>query len=249
MLHEGDFRVGDVLSIACPFTPTGVERGVTWDAVSVRWPWWRIDPDSDFFHWNGVVALGVDGGGRVPPEVETELFRTDPPPEQLKAGDVCRVGVPPTVVHVTAVDHHDPPLETGWLPRPGLTVAVLRRGLSYREFPDGSHLDGTGYGIHPGDGTPFTFELLMRPYAFLRPGDEVADAAGRAWRFDGPWDWWAFDGAGPGAGPAWPLVLLTRAGAPCSPADARAVAAGTASGSHQETVRRWMSLTDASPTP
>ncbi|WKE67800.1 hypothetical protein [Streptomyces sp. WP-1] len=111
-----------------------------------------------------------------------EPFRTDPPPERLKAGDVCRVGVPPTVIHVTAVDRHDPPLETGWPPRPAPTVSVLPRGLSRREFPDGSHLDGTGYGLHPGDGTPFTFELLMRPYAFLSPGDEVADAAGRAWR-------------------------------------------------------------------
>ncbi|MGW2939370.1 hypothetical protein ACWDA7_48510 [Streptomyces sp. NPDC001156] len=249
MMYEGGFRVGDVLSVACPFTPTRVEQGMTWSEVSVRWPWWRIDTDSDFVRWNGIVALGVDSGGSVPSEVEAELFRTDPPPEQLKAGDVCRVGVPPTVVHVTAVDHHDPPLETGWLPRPRLTVAVLRRGLSYREFPDGSHLDGTGYTIHPGDGTPFTFELLMRPYAFLRPGDEVADAAGRAWRFSGPWDWAAFDGEEPGTGPKWPLILLTRSGAPCSIAEAEAVVRGTATGSHQETVRQWMSLTEASPTP
>ncbi|MEV5173687.1 hypothetical protein AB0L10_21955 [Streptomyces flaveolus] len=247
MAHAGDFRVGDVLSVACPFTPARVERGLTWEHVSVRWPWWRIDTDSAFFHWNGIVALGVDAGGYVSPEVESELFRTDPPPEHLKAGDMCRVGVPPTVVHVTSVDHHDPPLETGWLPRPRLSVTVLRRGLSYREFPDESHLDGSGYSINPGDGIPFSFELLMRPYAFLRPGDEVADAAGRAWLFHGPWEWTAFDGAGAGAGPEWPLVLLTRAGAPCSVADAEAVAAGTATGSHQETVRHWMSLTDASP--
>jgi hypothetical protein len=249
MMDEGDFRVGDVLSVACPFTPARVEQGVTWDHVSVRWPWWRIDTDSDFMHWNGIVALGVDRGEHVEPEVAAQLFRTDPPPEQLKAGDVCRVGVPPTVVHVTAVDHHDPPLETGWLPRPRLTVSVLRRGLSYREFPDESHLDGTGCPLHPGDGIPFTYELLLRPYAFLQPGDEVADAAGRAWRFDGPWQWEPFDGAGPGTGPEWPLVLLTRAGSPCSPADADAVARGTATGSHHETVRHWMSLTEASPTP
>ncbi|MCX5015209.1 hypothetical protein OG765_30270 [Streptomyces sp. NBC_00555] len=88
----------------------------------------RIDTDSAFFHWNGIVALGVDSGGYVSAEAGAELFRTDPPPEHLKAGDACRVGVPPTVVHVTAVDHHAPPLETGWLPRPELTVAVLRRG-------------------------------------------------------------------------------------------------------------------------
>ncbi|MFE4171482.1 hypothetical protein ACFRR7_05400 [Streptomyces sp. NPDC056909] len=249
MTDAGDFRVGDVLSVACPFTPARVEQALTWGHVSVRWPWWDIDAGSDFVHWNGIVALGVNSGGRVAPEVEAELFRTDPPPEQLKAGDSCRVGVPPTVVHVTAVDHHDPPLETGWLPRPHRTVSVLRRGLSYRDFPDGSHLDGTGYTLHPGEGIPFTFELLMRPYAALRPGDEVADAVGRAWRFEGPWDWTAFDGAPTGAGPEWPLVLLTRAGTPCSDVDAEAVAASTAIASHQETVRQWMSLTEASPTP
>ncbi|MFF8731665.1 hypothetical protein ACF073_35020 [Streptomyces sp. NPDC015171] len=250
MMDAGDFRVGDVLSIACPFTPARVERGVAWDHVSVRWPWWDIDTGSDSMHWNGIVALGVaDRGGLVSPEVEAELFRTDPPPEHLKPGDICLVGVEPTVVHVTAVDRHDPPLETGWLPRPALTVTVLRRGLSYREFSDDSHRNGTGYTLHPGDGIPFTFELLTRPYAALRPGDEVADAAGRAWRFAGPWDWHAFDGAGPGAGPEWPLVLLTRDGAPCSTADAEAVTASTAAGSHQDTVRHWMSLTQATPTP
>ncbi|WP_344401586.1 hypothetical protein [Streptomyces longisporus] len=249
MIDEGDFRVGDVLSVACPFTVTTVEQGATWDHVSVRWPWWEIDTGNEFAHWNGVVALGVNSSGSISPEVEAELFRTDPPPEQLKAGDVCRVGVPPTVVHVTDVEHHDPPLETVWLPRPTLTVTVLPRGLSYREFPDETHLDGSGYTIHPGDGIPFTFELLMRPYATLQVGDEVADAVGRAWRFGGPWDWTAFDGEPSGAGPAWPLVLLTRAGTPCSVEDAEAVAAGTAKGSHQETIGEWMALTEASPTP
>ncbi|MFJ6636709.1 hypothetical protein ACIQMR_35890 [Streptomyces sp. NPDC091376] len=246
MMDAGDFRVGDVLSVTCPFTVTRVEQGVTWDHVSVRWPWWAVDGDNEFAHWNGIVALGVGGSGH---EVEAELFRTDPPPEQLKAGDVCRVGVPPTVVHVTAVDHHDPPLETAWLPHPTQTVTVLRQGLSYREFPDGSHRDGSGYTIHPGDGIPFTFELLMRPYASLQVGDEVADITGRAWRFDGPWDWTAFDGERAGTGPAWPLILLTRAAKPCCVEDAEAVAASTASGSHQKTVRDWMALTEASPTP
>ncbi|MEH0580185.1 hypothetical protein QBA54_38230 [Streptomyces sp. B21-108] len=150
---------------------------------------------------------------------------------------------------MTAVDHHDPPLETAWLPHPTQTVTVLRQGLSYREFPDGSHLDGSGYTIHPGDGIPFAFELLMRPYASVQVGDEVSDAVDRAWRFDGPWDWTAFDGGPAGAGPAWPLVLLTRAGTSCAVEDAEAVAASTACGSHQQTVRGWMALTEASPTP
>jgi hypothetical protein len=82
----GDFRAGDVLSVACPFTPARVERGVTWGCVSVRWPWWRIDTDSDVVRWNGIVALGVPGSGRAAPEAEAELFRTDPPPDRLGTG-------------------------------------------------------------------------------------------------------------------------------------------------------------------
>lgn len=247
--RETGFRAGDVLSVSCPFTPAVVEQGVRYGCVSVRWPWWSIDTGSGSCQWSGVVGLGVETGGYRTPEAEVELFRTEPAPERLEAGDACLVGVQPTVVHVTSVDRHDPPEETGWLPRPGTTVCVLPRGLSYREFPDGSHLDGWGYGLHPDNGIPYAFELLMRPYAFLEPGDEVGDGAGRAWRFDGPWDWAPFDGAPPGTGPEWPLVLLARAGAPRSAGDAAAVAAGTAAGSHQETVRRWMSLTGASPTP
>ncbi|MET9424918.1 hypothetical protein ABZY06_30035 [Streptomyces sp. NPDC006540] len=60
MMDMGDFRAGDVLSVACPFTPARVERGMTWDYISVRWPWWDIDTGSDFMRWNGIVALGVD---------------------------------------------------------------------------------------------------------------------------------------------------------------------------------------------
>ncbi|WP_282688186.1 MULTISPECIES: hypothetical protein [unclassified Streptomyces] len=62
MMDEGHFRVGDVLSVACPFTDTRVEQGVTWDHVSVRWPWWEIDSSNEFGQWNGIVALGVDSG-------------------------------------------------------------------------------------------------------------------------------------------------------------------------------------------
>ncbi|TXR99798.1 hypothetical protein EAO73_28210 [Streptomyces sp. col6] len=41
-------------------------------------------------------------------------------------------------------------------------------------------------------------------------GDEVADIIGREWRFDGPWDWTAFDGELAGAGPAWPLGPVVK---------------------------------------
>ena len=244
MPDDMDFRVGDVLSIACPFAETRVES-LKWDYLALPWPWWRPDPDSEFHHWNGIVALGLDAKTRV--WHETEIFRTDPAPEFLEPGDACRVGVPPTVVHVTAVDHFDPPQETGWLPRPRLSLSVLRRGLSYREFPPESHLDGYGHEVHPDNGIPFAFDLLFRPYAFLRPGDEVADTAGRAWRFDGPWDWYAYDRDETTRTPRWPLTLLTRAATPCTPEAASTVAAATATGSHDETLAHWTGLTDATP--
>ncbi|MEU7279458.1 hypothetical protein AB0A69_11855 [Streptomyces sp. NPDC045431] len=246
MSEDTGFRVGDVLTVACPFVETRV-KDLKWDYLSVPWPWWERDLDSESFHWNGIVALGIDARTRVWDEMT--LFRTDPAPEFLEPGDVCRVGVPPTVVHVTAVDHFDPPQETGWLPRPHLAVAVLPRGLSYREYPDGGHLNGRGNHLYPDNGIPFTFELLFRPYAFLHPGDEVADAAGRAWRFDGPWDWYAFDGAPHSEVPQWPLALLTRDGSPCAPEAAEEVTRATATGSHGETLRHWTDLTDTSPTP
>ncbi|MEU6109867.1 hypothetical protein ABZ853_15850 [Streptomyces albidoflavus] len=128
-------------------------------------------------------------------------------------------------------------------------MSVLPQGVSYRAFPAHSHLDGSGYGLHPGDGIPFTYDLLLRPYAFLHPGDELADATSRAWHFAGPWHWTPFDHAPPGPGPTWPLTLLTRAGVPRTPEDARTVAEATANGSHRATVESWMSLTGASPTP
>jgi hypothetical protein len=64
------YRVGDVLRISCPFTST-VVTGVDEVYVSVRWPWWEIDPDAEGVRWNGEVALG-----RADPD---ELYVTDPP--------------------------------------------------------------------------------------------------------------------------------------------------------------------------
>ncbi|WP_151774753.1 hypothetical protein [Streptomyces abyssomicinicus] len=240
------FRPGDVLSIAVPFTECRVERGLTFHEVHLAWPWWRPDPGCEFIHWNGVVGLGADHSGTAP---EWGMFRTDPAPEHLRAGDLCRVGVPPTVVHVTAVEVYDPPRETGYLPRERACVSLLPRGRSYREYPDHTHLNGEGHGIDPDDGIPYAIDLIHRPYAFLEPGDEVADAAGRAWRFDGPWDWHAFDPEEAGRVPAWPLELLTRDGLPRTEQAAAEVGRATADGSHRGVLHRWTGLTDASPTP
>ncbi|MFI0714339.1 hypothetical protein ACH4SK_27540 [Streptomyces inhibens] len=104
-----------------------------------------------------------------------------------------------------------------------------------------------GEEFDPDDDIPVAFELVLRPYAFLAAGDEVADAAGRARQFDDPWDWWPLDGDEPGM-PVWPLALLTRSGIPGTHADTAAVTEATGKGSHEREFGRWQTLTDAEPT-
>ncbi|QIQ04350.1 hypothetical protein [Streptomyces liangshanensis] len=229
------FRAGDVLELECAFTETTV-TGTTPFHVSVRWPWSEVDPQAANFRWNGDRGLPTPESY----EYDQEIFRTEPAETALKPGDTCRVGIPPTVVHVHAIHHFDPPLVTGMLPRPASYVEVLLRGETHNpEFED------QGYTIDPAGDEPIRARLLLRPYAFLEPGDEVADQDGRAWRFDAAWDWHPFDGVRSGV-PAWPLTLLSRKGEP-SPEEAPAVARATAVGSHAEELRRWTELTLARP--
>ncbi|WP_145911251.1 hypothetical protein [Kitasatospora viridis] len=238
----GEFRAGDVLLLECPFTATTVTK-VGPHYLSVRWPWLVVDPAVDSIRWNGDFAIALPGSldwGRL-------HYGCEPPVQELRAGDACRVGLAPTVVHVLRVDHFDPPLETGMLPRPACYVTLLAQGEA--EQPED---EDQGFPIDPAGGEPLRLDLLLRPYAFLEPGDELADRAGRAWRFDAAWEWHAFDGAEPGGDdgqPAWPLVLLTRGGAPVLPQSepAEAVARATASGSHAEQLARWTELTRVAP--
>ncbi|MET9613634.1 hypothetical protein [Kitasatospora indigofera] len=229
-----DYRAGDVLMLECPFTETVVTE-VTRSYVSVRWPWLEVDPQAEHFSWNGLRALPT------PEADEWEIFRTEPETSVVRAGDTCRVGIPATVVHVHAVCHFDPPQVTGMLPRPAAYLDLLRQGDAYD--PD---LEDQAYALDPAGGEPIRIELLFRPYAFLEPGDEVADRNGRAWRFDAAWDWHAFDDGHAGS-PAWPLALLSRNGEP-TPEEVATVARATAVGSHAEALEQWTGLTHVQPT-
>ncbi|MGC4997142.1 MULTISPECIES: hypothetical protein [unclassified Streptomyces] len=229
----GRFRPDDVLELECPFTETTVTK-ISRFYVSVQWPWLKVDPQAKNIRWNGQRALPT------PEAQDWEIFRTEPAEAALMSGDTCRVGIPPTVVHVLAVHHFDPPLVTGMLPRPASYLEVLRQGETHDpEFED------QGYALDPAGGEPIRIQLLFRPYAFLEPGDEVADQEGRAWRFDAVWDWHPFDEVQPSV-PAWPLALLSRNGEP-TPEEAAAVAQATAVGSHAEELQRWTELTLARP--
>ncbi|BEK90067.1 hypothetical protein KP696_24970 [Nocardia seriolae] len=224
-----EFRVGDIIEMSCAFTEARVEQ-VTPDEVFVEWPWWAVDPDSDAVRWNGVVALAA---GPDNPGWEREVFRVRPQVADLSADAVCRIGIPPTVVHVIDVRRFDPPRETGWLPRPRRQIGYLRAGQALDPG-----LEDQGASFDPDDGIPRRIELRFRPYAFLEPGDEVADARARVWRFEPPWDWHPFDG-GAGDAPTWPLTLLTRNGDSDDDAAAVDVAEATQTGSHREELARW----------
>jgi hypothetical protein len=219
------FRAGDVLRVSCPFAPT-VVTGLDKYHVIVRWPWWEIDPDSEHVRWNGEVAIGCND--------PDDLYVTEPQTGSLAVGDTCRVGMPPRVVHVLEADEFDEPQVTGRLPRPTKELLVLRAG----EEPDPEY-EFQGTTVEVDGGVPITFETIFRPYAFLEPGDDVADGSGRAWRFDGPFRWTAYDGAE--GVPDWPLTLLSGC------ADPAAVIAATASGSHDDEIGRWRAAAGLEP--
>jgi hypothetical protein len=117
---------------------------------------------------------------------------------------------------------------------------VLRAGQS--QDPT---LEEQGYELDPDDDIPMRIDLVFRPYSFLLTGDELVDHHERAWRFDGPWDWYAFDRGKPGI-PAWPLTLLTRSGA-VDPHAAAVISLATNEGSHQQELARWKALAKAEP--
>ncbi|OJF14087.1 hypothetical protein [Couchioplanes caeruleus] len=231
-----DFRTGDVLEIFCPFTEARV-AGVSAGDVSIRWPWWRNDADVEWIDWNGNVAIA---GGPDTPGWSNELFRTEPPAELLQVGADCRVGIPPTVVHVIEVQRFDPPLETGRLPRPHREIVVLTRGVS-----EDLNAVEQGIGLNPDDDIPLMIRLVFRPYAFLDLGDDVADRHGRAWCFDGPWEWRAYDGQG--GTPAWPLTLLTGGDGLGDAKRSATVSTATQTGSHEIEVERWRRAAHAEP--
>jgi hypothetical protein len=227
-----EFRPGDVLTISCPFTEVTVVD-VTRFHVAVSWPWWRPDPHAEGTEWNGnyAIARGPD---------PSEIFRTEPPADTLQPGTRCRIGIPTTVVHVIDAQTFDPPLETGWLPRPVREIVVLPQGIS--EDPNAIE---QGTGINPDDNIPMAIDIIFRPYAFLEYGDDVTDDSGRVWRFDGPWNWHPYDGH---AGiPTWPLTLLAAGDGTTDAERKTRIAKATRTGSHQAEVDRWQQATNARP--
>lgn len=238
---EPPFRPGDVLRISCPFAETEVDKATRY-MIGVRWPWARIDPASRY-RWSGGAGFDFD-------EFHLTLFRIEPDPTTLRPGDRCRVGIPPTLVHVLQVRAWSPDRDIGSLPREGVGLTLLPQGVAH----DLGNLDEASY-LNPYGAEPVRVDLLLRPYAFLEDLDVVADQQGRRWEFVRPYWWVELDRDDQREGlpealaaPAWPLTLLThRGGVGPTPAEAEAVARATAVGSHEEEVGRWSQLTRVEP--
>jgi hypothetical protein len=148
---QRQFQVGDVLLVSCPSARTRVAHVTPFD-ISVEWPWAQIDPDSEI-QWNGRRAIprtsrnGEWGG----------LFRVDPSPRHLEAGDSCLVGIPEVLVRIIDVGRFDPPADVGWLPRPHTMLIVLPV-----DHPHDPHAEEEGDTIDLETAAPIKIELVSR---------------------------------------------------------------------------------------
>lgn len=182
------FRPGDVLRVSCPLRETEVVSANRFD-VCVRWPWrWlhdaqvRRDQASgvDNSTWWGQLCFDRD---RACPDAD-HLFQFDPGLAVLQAGDRCRVGIPPTIVHVLDVSSWCVASRWSLEPPASLAVHVFPHGVPHDLGPD-DLLDS----LRPYQHEPIRVELLFRPYPHLRDLDVVGDRDGRRWAFCAPW-WW-----------------------------------------------------------
>ncbi|MEU0557291.1 hypothetical protein [Dactylosporangium sp. NPDC006015] len=150
-MEAAEFRPGDHLLISCqPHRAEVVDADRHY--VYVRWPWHEPDPESAV-RWDGTNAFARDPQD---PDFD-QLWRLDPPPAELQAGDFCKVFIPPTEVVVTWAAHFDPPKDAGRLPRPtGALNVVSAFGDSPR---DG---EASGKGLYLDDAEPVEIKRLGR---------------------------------------------------------------------------------------
>ncbi|MFJ1569851.1 hypothetical protein ACIOG8_37515 [Streptomyces erythrochromogenes] len=111
---------GDLLSISCEAVEARVAR-VTQHYILVEWPWGEPDVGKSI-QWDG--TMGFPRSPSSPDWLNTP-WRLEPESSELSAGDMCFVGIPCTVVAIQGVNHFDPPLVTGLLPRPTVGLDVV----------------------------------------------------------------------------------------------------------------------------
>lgn len=144
-MQAADLQVGDELIIACEPADAVVAK-IAHSYVFIRWPWRELDQTSRA-KWDGTVAL---------PRIESSQewgntpWRVEPSSGELKVGDSCMVGIPPTRVIVRNVKIFDPPRSLGWLPKPTAGADVVEVGRQDDEE--------AGYMIYLDGAEPISFE-------------------------------------------------------------------------------------------
>ncbi|MER7623460.1 hypothetical protein [Streptomyces sp. NPDC126503] len=144
--------MGDVLRVSCPSAEGRVVEVSRFHA-SVEWPWAEIDPHSQF-KWNGRRAFGMSPDSS---DWTLSLFKTDPEPWNLHVDDICRVGIPETLVRIIDIGRYDPPQDVGWLPRPHTMLVVVPA-----DYPDEALSEDDGDTIDLESAAPVTIELVSR---------------------------------------------------------------------------------------
>ena len=227
---------GDVLRVSCQAGTAKVVEVWGDTTAVIEWPW--TEPDAQR---RPTIAVGLPETGE--PSHFGHPFRSTPPLARgVREGDTITVDMPQTVVHVsyTTAAWYAADRDAGRPPADSqVMVAVLPRGVSETRENTRDDADQRLL-LQPWSAAPMTVELLCRPYVMLEDNDKVRDAAGTTWLYTSPLDFHTTERRTPRTeGPAWPLTLTERFHMDVTPDGVAAVAAATATGSHQEELDRW----------
>ncbi|WP_155375273.1 hypothetical protein [Catellatospora vulcania] len=138
-------RPGDVLRLTADPVETEIVRLDRY-YVYLRTPWGQVDPASAY-RWDGSRAF--------PRHDDNHDWLNTPwryVEEPGKVGSSCSLHIPPTTVVVRESVTHDPPLDTGELPRPVLMISVCPKHLLDHEE--------AGYGVWFDTSEPIDVELI-----------------------------------------------------------------------------------------
>ncbi|MFF3866254.1 hypothetical protein [Micromonospora sp. NPDC001898] len=152
------YTLGDLLMISAEAFDARVVR-TTPQRLLIDWPWWEADPDSAN-SWDGTVGFPRDPDAH---GWQNTPWRLEPDPSELRAGDPCFVGIPPTEVRVTSIERFDPPADFGFLPRPDYMLGVVP--------VDAIEDQEAGYVLYLNSQEPIDIEVLANPD---QPGDAQA---------------------------------------------------------------------------
>lgn len=133
-MKDLNFEVGDQLIISCRPVDAEVIRRLG-DHYCIKWPWGEVDPQSGF-QQDESKAFPVESDSF---EWENTPWRVEPDFSELRVGDSCVVGIPPTRVIVQSVETFNPPRDIGWLPRPSVGLAVVNVGR-FQNHPEAGYM-------------------------------------------------------------------------------------------------------------